>query len=297
MEPLVSVVIPLYNHEKFINTCLDSLYEEDYPNLEVILLDDGSRDRSFAMAQAWLEAHRDRFARIVAGTQANAGICRTYNRMIAQAQGRYIALMASDDAFQRGGLRARVQYLEQHPELLAVFGDAEAIDEHGATLAHSVIRELHRGDTAALAHPRRTAREVILRWSAPGSNFLARRIAYDPVSGVGPYNESLFTEDRDMYLRMLARKALGFVDMPVTRHRLHSRNASRYNIPPEMATVALRAEMLNLHRFRGLDHFLLSLIILMNQPDPPRMTLKYWLVRAGVRLARALNRRGWLDRF
>ena len=301
-EPLVSVLIPLYNHEKYIETCLDSIASESYRNLELIVLDDGSRDTSLALAGAWIEAHRARFVRVELLSQANAGICRTANRLLAEAQGSYITFVASDDALQRDGIQARVAFLEQHPGTLAVFGDAEVMDEHGACLAASTIQDLHRGSRAALAHPGRIAKELILRWSIPGPVLLARRSTWDPVDGVGPYDETLSLEDRDFYLRLLARKGLAFLDRSVARYRVHSQNVSRtpsggLDASPMQQAIARdiqRSVVLNLPRFRGWNRRLLALVSRCDRYRSPRKAVRYKLAQILLRLARTMNRLGLL---
>ena len=300
--PLVSVLVPLYNHEKYIETCLDSIGAEGYPDLELILLDDGSSDRSFALASAWIEAHRERFVRVQVRTQPNAGICRTANRLLQEARGPYIAFVASDDALKPGGLRARVDHLERHPALLAVIGDAEAIDGEGRTLAASTIQDIHRGSRRTLARPGRITRELILRWSIPGPVMLARKTAWDPVLGAGSYDETLALEDRDFYLRLLALGALGFLDLSVARYRIHSLNSCRRpSGDPDLASLQnliaadiKKSSTINLHRFKGLDRFLLALVIANDRYRQPRKRLRYAATRNLMKLFRFMNRAGLL---
>ena len=68
-EPLVSVLVPSYNQEKYVIDCLESIRSLDYPNLELILSDDASSDATFEVAGRWIEEHRERFVRAVAVRQ------------------------------------------------------------------------------------------------------------------------------------------------------------------------------------------------------------------------------------
>jgi hypothetical protein len=149
------------------------------------------------------------------------------NRLVAESQGSFATMLASDDALIPGGIRARVEALQQHPEWLAVFGDAQTMDGDSKVYQQSNLVEEQEADLKALQDPRRITMELLLRWSIPGPVLLCRREAWDAVLGVGPYDESLFLEDRDFYLRLLARQALGFVNRPVARYRLHASNACR----------------------------------------------------------------------
>jgi glycosyltransferase involved in cell wall biosynthesis len=112
----VSVLIPSYNHEKFVSACLDSVARETYPDIEILLIDDGSRDRTYDVACAWRDLHAGRFARIDMQRQDNAGLTRTLNRLIEKSRGQYIALLASDDMLAEGGIAARVEALHSHPQ-------------------------------------------------------------------------------------------------------------------------------------------------------------------------------------
>jgi len=226
-HPLVSVFMPVYNHASFVEACLDSIAGEDYPELELVIIDDGSLDDSFLRVQQWVAANSGRFRRVVCRTQPNAGLCRTLNRLVAEIKGEFATMVASDDALIPGGIRARVETLQKHPEWLAAFGDAQTMDGDGTVYQQSNLREEQEADLMALADPQRITMELLLRWSIPGPVLLCRREAWDPVRGVGLYDEALFLEDRDFYLRLLARKALGFVNRPVARYRLHSSNACR----------------------------------------------------------------------
>jgi glycosyltransferase involved in cell wall biosynthesis len=296
--PLVSVLVPLYNHEKYIETCLLSIANETYPNLELLILDDGSKDSSFAIAKTWIGAHRGRFARVKAWTQTNAGVCTTANRLIAEAKGAFITFIASDDALKPDGIGARMAYLEQHPDLLAVVGDAEVMDHQGGFLAASAIQDFHLGSKATLARPNRMNLELLLRWSIPGPVLLARKAAWDPATGVGPYDESLNVEDRDFYLRLLARKALGFLDQSVARYRIHDSNASRspepgsdsQSLQARIVNDVKRSEIQNLHLFHGLEKAALYLIIKNAQYTRPKKAFRRRLTRKLLKFIMFMNR-------
>ena len=83
-QPLVSVLVAVFNHAEFVAGCLDSIRDEDYESLELIIVDDGSQDSSLKIAQDWGRRHRHRFIRVVIETQANQGICKTFNRLVTE---------------------------------------------------------------------------------------------------------------------------------------------------------------------------------------------------------------------
>ena len=223
----VSIIVPSYNHERFIEACLDSLVAEDYPDLEVIVIDDGSKDGTFARATAWRERHPTAFTQFVLLTQPNAGLARTLNRLLRLSQGQYIGLLASDDLLVTGGLAARVAALRAHPQWRCVIGDCDVIDGDDRLLHQSGLSGLHGADRDALLHPWFRGTELVWRWSVPGPVLLCDRRIYFGPDGLGFYPEDKIVEDREFYLRVLARGQLGFIDTAVARYRLHGTNISR----------------------------------------------------------------------
>jgi glycosyltransferase involved in cell wall biosynthesis len=223
-SPLVSIIVPLYNHARYITATLESFANEGHRNLEVIIIDDGSKDESFTVAQTWLTQHPHAFTNVILERQENAGITKTLNRLLAHANGEFITMVASDDLLLPGGIQARLAALERRPDWLAVFGDATVINADGLETAPSALYRLNRGNTKALESDHFRTQELILRWSVPGPVLLARRQTYDPIQGLGGFNESRFLEDRFFYLQLLAREALGFVEDRVAAYRMHGKN-------------------------------------------------------------------------
>lgn len=260
--PLVSVLVPAFNHAGFIENCLESIRTDGYLHREVILIDDGSSDDTYRLARAWLDRHQESFSRVLAVRQQNAGVCRTLNRLVSLAEGQYVTLLASDDALLPGGIERRVRALEERGEWLAVFGDAELVGPTGEHLASSAMEGLYQTDKRMLRDRRTMAAELVLRWCVSGPVLLLKRSAYDAVEGVGPYSEDLVVEDRDFYLRLIAAGRLGFVDQPVARYRVHSTNISR--VPahkPLLAAHLLLSDRRNLARFSGVGRAFLALTV------------------------------------
>ena len=128
-QPLVSVIMPAYNAEKYIGEAIASVCAQTYENWELLILDDGSADRTAEIAQAY--AQRDARIRVLRNLQ-NMGVARTRNRGFDLAQGEWIALLDSDD-------RWRVQKLEKQ---LAVARSSYAmIDENGCHLSDFIVPE------------------------------------------------------------------------------------------------------------------------------------------------------------
>lgn len=108
MNPLVSIVIPVYNGERFITRALSSVLEQSYRPIEIIVVDDGSTDDSPNICQAVPEARYTR--------QSNAGVASARNHGIRLSKGRYIAFLDQDDEWLPQKLEVQVGLLEQNKE-------------------------------------------------------------------------------------------------------------------------------------------------------------------------------------
>lgn len=284
--PRVSVFVPAHNHARYIEACLDSLLQDGYPNLELVLIDDGSTDDSFGIAGRWVAQHGHRLAGgAVLRRQDNAGLTPTLNRLVAATSGDYITMLASDDYLLPGGIEARVRYLEAHPQFLAVCADATAIDEDGLLLAESVL-DLRKASRTALRCDRTRALELIIHWRMPGPVYLARR---EVTEKIGPYDERFTLEDRNYYLRLLAANALGYLDQRVAAYRItRVRDRNRYR---SMLGGRELTEREMAPRFKGIARFALRAMLLRYPvPVPPgRQSLKWKIVKRLLKLIRRLN--------
>ena len=120
-KTLVSIVIPVYNMEEYLKETLDSVIASDYSDWEVILIDDGSSDNSYAVAQGYSE--RDERIRVY--TQPNAGVCVTRNNAISLAKGAYILPVDADNKICKSFISDAVAVLDVEPEVKVVCPRAE----------------------------------------------------------------------------------------------------------------------------------------------------------------------------
>lgn len=223
MRPLVSILIPVYNHGLYVEECLNALLGLNYPNIEVLICDDGSKDNSYAIAENWIQQHSGIKAKLF--RQENQGVCKTLNRLIRESSGQYITLCASDDILSSDCLLGRVEYMEQDASKLACIGDAYLMNEFSVISSNSAMKTLYGASYDLLES--NIVNELVLRWSVVGPTLLIRRSAYDLI---GFYDENLLVEDREFYLRILSGKMLSFWPHPVASYRVHKTNSSRKNI-------------------------------------------------------------------
>jgi glycosyltransferase involved in cell wall biosynthesis len=145
-QPKVSICIPTYNGEAFIGEAIKSALAQTYPNIELIISDDGSTDRTIAIAQSFqLQTSVD--FRIV--LHRNYGLSQNWNFCISQAKGQYIKFLFQDDLLAPECIEKMVAVAQQHPEIGMVFsprGITIAEDESNPILrrASQSIKDLHK---------------------------------------------------------------------------------------------------------------------------------------------------------
>jgi glycosyltransferase involved in cell wall biosynthesis len=116
MEPIVSILVPVYNVEPYLRQAIDSILAQTFTDFELILINDGSTDRSGEI----IDSYRARDSRIVAVHKENEGVARTLNRGLAMARGKYIRRFDSDDTCLPTALEHQIEFLEQHPDVALV---------------------------------------------------------------------------------------------------------------------------------------------------------------------------------
>lgn len=147
--PRVSVLIPSYNHAKFLAACLDSIFTQSYRDLEVVLVDDGSKDDSVAMARAYAE--REPRLRVYQN-ERNLGTYGTEQRALELSTGEFVAVMNSDDLWHRDKLARQVALLDANPDASLCYVLGWMVNDQGQEL---------EGEDVHLDWPRTESQEVL----------------------------------------------------------------------------------------------------------------------------------------
>lgn len=209
MPPTVSVVIPAYNAARWIEETLQSVFAQDYPDYEVIVVDDGSTDNTAEVV--------DRFPQVRCIRKPNGGQASARNVGIRAAQGQYIAFLDADDLWLPEKLRVQMEHL-QKTGLAWVYSDVLAFDgQTGKPLfASSKWYRLYDGDIAA----------QLLLLCFISSPLIVERSVFDEV---GFFDEALLLrnrEDWEMWLRIAARYPVGLIRRPLAGYRVHSTSST-----------------------------------------------------------------------
>ncbi len=201
-DPLVSVIIPNYNHARYLPQAIDSVLAQDYPHYEIIVVDDGSTDDSRPVAGRY----RGRIRYI---WQENRGLSAARNTGLKAARGDMIGLLDADDMYEPNFLSTLVSILQASPRFDAVHCGYQFVDDHNRPLFQREIRNIL---------PDQLYPALIDGNFLVPESMLAHRRCYD---AVGPFDESLRAcEDWDIWLKMARRFQITGAAQALARHRV-----------------------------------------------------------------------------
>ena len=132
-KPLVTILSPVYNGETYIEYFLNSLLALDYPNMEFILINDGSNDGTDEIIKSYEQRLKKKFKRYVYKTTKNQGQAGAINDGLKLVKGKYLIWPDSDDLLTKNSIACRVDFLENNPEYKFIQGQALAYDENNLT--------------------------------------------------------------------------------------------------------------------------------------------------------------------
>lgn len=130
-QPLVSIIIPVYNAERYLRQALSSVLSQSYRNIEIIVVDDKSTDNSYKMLRQFRK--QDKRVRMFRLTK-HSGVGTAANYAIIKSRGKYIARMDADDEMMQDRIEKQVNYLKDNPDVVGVGGQCERIDGNGRYL-------------------------------------------------------------------------------------------------------------------------------------------------------------------
>lgn len=133
--PLVSIVIPAYNHELYIEECLNSVLNQNYKNYEIVIIDDGSSDKSDPIINAWFVKNKDAVPHYIYKARENRGVTATLNELVSLSSGDFIFTLASDDRVTPSGIHDLVDYfIKNCNEGSVLYSGVSTIDEESEYL-------------------------------------------------------------------------------------------------------------------------------------------------------------------
>ncbi len=201
--PLISVVIPVYNGEKTIRETIESVLNQTFSDLEVIVINDGSQDSTLEIVLSIPDPR----VKVFSYPNANQSVSR--NRGISQASGEYISFIDADDLWTPDKLEAQLRALQENPQAAVAYSWTDCIDES---------RQFIRTGSHLTVNGDAYANLLVMNFLESGSNPLIRRQA---LAEVGGFEELLPpAEDWDMWLRLARRYHFVAVPSPQILYRV-----------------------------------------------------------------------------
>jgi len=224
MDPLVSVITPTYNHERYIDTCIQSVIDQTYTNWEMIVIDDGSTDTTYLICEKY--AAKD--TRVTVFTQENVGLdglSKTYNYALERSRGSLLAILEGDDYWLPNKLRVSVDMLKKDKSVLC-FGAAFTCDHRdfivdgypkpSMTKELSVIQNIPTGNFLNL---------YLLKSFIPSPSIVVVASAIRSIGGfLQP--QGMRVVDYPTVLRLATLGRFSFVDEPLCCYRIMPSQAS-----------------------------------------------------------------------
>ncbi len=216
-QPLVSVVIACYNHERFVQDSIQSVIDQTYQNIELIIIDDGSKDGSVKKIQEMIPTCKERFFRFEFRYRPNKGLSATLNEALVWCQGEYYSPIASDDMMLPQKIEKQINFLlKSHKnKIVGIFSGYHLIDDNNKVI-NTILKEQRTYNF----------NEIFLHnFDLPAPTALLNLIA---VREVGGYIDNLKIEDWYMWLKLTENgNALIYLSEILVNYRSHGSNTSK----------------------------------------------------------------------
>ncbi|TVQ05934.1 MAG: glycosyltransferase [Balneolaceae bacterium] len=138
-HPLISIIIPVYNAEKYLSEAVDSILSQNYKKIEVILVDDGSKDKSVDIINKYVQYHK----KIISIAHDNSGPSAARNNGIKLASGEYITFLDSDDFWSASCLQTQIMFLRRNPDCKIIWGKTQFFKDNESKKYENIGEPLH----------------------------------------------------------------------------------------------------------------------------------------------------------
>jgi len=205
--PKVSVILTARDYGKYLDRAIQSVLNQTYQDLELVIVDDGSTDYTAEVLSVYTEHPRVRVMRL-----EGCGLATASNAGVTASSGEYVIRLDADDYFDENILLVEMQFLDTHPHVHMVFPDYYRVDVRGGILEHVRLPKVH-DEVKLLDHSPLATGAMFRRWC---------------FEALGGYDESLrYQEDYDFWVRFIERFNVYNLNLPLLYYRKHDRNMSR----------------------------------------------------------------------
>ncbi len=217
--PLISVVVPIFNHFEYLHGCLASVAAQRGVSLEVVCVDDGSSDERVRRMLRDLEGKNPRVQVIM--LERNSGISHAQNLAVSAARGEFVAFLDCDDELEPGALSVVREAIDASPAVDYLFSDRSDVDESG-----NLVRQVRYGGYENI--PFRSQEHIgedLLDGMVASHLKVIRRSAY--LSAGGCDDAFSGVQDWELALKLVGRGAFRYLDRALYRHRVHPASVTR----------------------------------------------------------------------
>ncbi|WP_234733057.1 glycosyltransferase [Tellurirhabdus bombi] len=220
VRPLVSVICISYNHGCFIKAALQSVLEQTYPAIELIVIDNDSKDDTRSVIQEVIDKNPS--IQFIANAD-NVGLCRAFNQGLKQAKGKYVIDLSADDLLHPNRVETQVKTFERLPcDYAVVFGNAAFIDEtDNVTGYHFPVNQ--QKNTTVKVPSGWVFKEILSSYFVCTPTMMMRK---DVLDSLGGYDESLAYEDFDFWVRSSRDYRYQYIDSVLTSKRVLQKSLS-----------------------------------------------------------------------
>lgn len=213
-SPIVSVVMPTYNHARFLSEAIRSVLDQTFQDFELIVIDNFSTDETCSIIQSF-DDDRIRYYKY-----SNQGvIAASRNNGIGQAQGRYVAFIDSDDQWVPDKLQRQIDFMEKDVSLVLTCGAFETVNQEGMKIGKVIGANTH--GVSGYCYKKLLNANFIV-----SSSVMVRKEMLDTVGGFDEAENLICAEDYDLWLRLARLNPISHVNATVGTYRVHDKNAS-----------------------------------------------------------------------
>lgn len=241
--PRISIVMPSYNHERYVVGAIRSILDQSFSDFELIIVDDGSKDGSVALIES-IDDPRIRFFRF----ERNQGAYTAVNFAMAKTTGDYVCHLNSDDLYLPGKLAMQLDYMDRHADVGALFTACEIIDDDGQLRPDDPMAKTF----AVVNHPDRHAwlRYLFFTNSLCHPTVMMRRSVLEKS---GFYDERYRQmADLDLWVRMAQHGDVRVLETPTVQFRIHAYNTGAHT--PDAVYRSSMERYFILERYLGIDN-------------------------------------------
>lgn len=227
-KPLVSIIIPCYNHEKFLDDCMWGLLHQTYDNMELLICDDCSGDSSYDKICSYKKSLEEHFKRVVLKqNESNLGITKNLNQMLNEVHGEFVKIIASDDVLLPNAIEVYVDNALTNNGTCVLVSNGKKIKESSCAPEFEVLCDVY---DAAPEFKRDNMIEHLMNSNpifAPGVF-----MPYGIYEKCGFYDEQIAIEDLEYWMRIITGSSYEFryIDESLVYYRLNENSISSYSV-------------------------------------------------------------------